>query len=526
MARRRRDGRSAFKVAKRLTAAWSVWKANVSDALGLSGEPGAAVMKRKKGALSVNAGDEVSPLAVSANRAGLQAAQFASANFQRAASWFQTLRPASPEPSNEPQGFTADDWRRHYERGEQGAPREFSFLTKNIGGRILQLGSNVPADIRAKAMIAANGTTSRNLNEGEMLNEFRSYLGIEESGATKLRRATGMMRGMVQGGFRMAQLAQMSMQGGAIGMAANAQLGLDAIDKGEQIVHSKFVETLLSNFTDKIVKDPALGVKMSHFMGRVFRIGGAVGTAAAVVHGAVTGRVDSQFNANLADQGLASARRDFGTGEMGQRLENLATKNYQSQKGMYGRVMDWLGYTAGTQEGIAQAARKELGQRSALRSRPSLTGLNVAGVLAQRATDLGVSVEDLTPDQRNDAIDKANEQALQALQANPDVIRTSEIRGSHVYVNGKKIPWIGMEAYKAQTETLLREGANDFLNGTGDHTNNANSPAVRQKNQKRDYELYLQRMDPQEKISRRIELERRDMNQLAERQRRQVTRFD
>lgn len=569
---RRKDGRGAVKAVRGFLERS---KRQFSAIMSMMDQPqDDSVFKQKKdGTMFAAAGSDPSAFQTSgAAQAARSTFNYLSTNVQRASNWFATLRPPAPtapqddgrfqkswQPSYVPGrapdqrlqfdpmgeilkqrehvyasgiapgknlGGMYDAWVRKLSGPEGGKHRDFSELTRNIGGRILQMGPNVPAEIRAKASIAQSGTTNSKVKDAELLEEFRGYLGIEQGGGTALKSATNMMRGAVQKGFRLAQIASLANQGGAVGMAATAQLGMDALDQGEKIIHSKLAEKLAETVTDKLFADPAMGVKLVHYLGRAARLGGAVATAAYLVHGFITGRVDSQYNSDLVQAGMAGTKRDFGSWDTGEDIVKQSRKDYDAQKGIYGRTMDALGFTQGTEQAVAQMATTEMGNRVALRATPSLLGTDIAATMAQHAKELGVSVQDLSPEQRDEAIDVANARKLKEIENLPEVKNMAVINSSNFDVLGKVIPYIGQQAYKAQYHQNLIKATNDFINGTGDFQNFAASPAVNQKNVQHNYDLYLQRKDPQLKLELRLDLEAIAMNDLAKRSRRKVQRFD
>ena len=276
-----------------------------------------------------------------------------------------------------------------------------------MGASILRLGPNVHPDIQRAALDAVEGTGNYK-SEKQLLNILREAKGVEQSGAGAMNSFARSARSNVRYASRIATLVSVADHGGLFGGVAKAALVEEAFDKIGEIVQSKAAEKLFTKIADKIVGDPLVGERLFRAVGRGFRVGGEAAAYAMMGYETLMAvGEDWRAGANADRQSYRTARRLKIDVELHHRLRQQITAETISGRNAIDETRDGVSMDGETKELISQRTQSTMSAISVMRSNPGAFGVDVSKVLAETAKRLNVNISQLTPRQRQRAIDEA-----------------------------------------------------------------------------------------------------------------------
>lgn len=283
--------------------------------------------------------------------------------------------------------------------------RNWSSLSQNLGKKILRMGNNVDPAIQQLAADAVNGTGDYKDN-AELENRLRDALGISRSGAGWLNKTMGSARRWFSEASRAGVLFDVASRGGAQGGLASAELLQTGADTLEDMTRSKGAQRAAEMVADKLVRDPLLGSKLLTGLGRLFRVGGALGSIAHLAYGTAQGYFEDKQGGARADMAAIDARRKYGVGA----AEAAVIRQNVKASAATG-VMGWFRETFGYEEVIKdekkQRAEAEYKLSADSRKVAAQLGVNVDATLRARAAEIGVPVNLLSPEEVQRTIGEA-----------------------------------------------------------------------------------------------------------------------
>ncbi len=402
--------------------------------------------------------------------------------------------------------------------------RQFSPLAKNLGGYILRIGSK-DARLNMIAREAVKGThiPDNLLSEKDVMDEFRAKLGIEESGASRLKALTGTIKNSFGKAYGYAQMANLSQQGGMGGAIGGGALIMNGMSDAESAVTSPMIRELVPAITKRIFNSPEFGVKLINSMGRVLRLGGAAAVIAQVGIAAYAQQVKTERSANLSIAGKRKLMEDTSLEQDAREISSdvdrtYAAKNKYSLQG----VTDALGFTEGETEKSGRVAQR-LAAREFLAANPHLTGGNMSEALARYAAKKGLRVGDLTNRERGQAIKDANFKLPLSASDRGHVSRLAE-ENSADWI--KKLTGYETDNYQARRQEEEQRLTDELATGTGEFYGSGLGPVEKMRRQEFLYKKHIENLPSTVRMQAELVIERKAALAQAEGARRKVQNFD
>jgi len=281
--------------------------------------------------------------------------------------------------------------------------RSWSPLTKSLGAKILRMGPNVPADLRAAAEDAVNGVGDYK-NEKELQDIMRRGMGIEKSGASWLNRKVAALRRGIQGAAQAGVMFDQAQMGGFTGGAARGALTDMALGKAGDLLKGKMAEKIAINLANAMGANPAKFTAALLQISRGLRMGGAIG--AIVQTGAAVADEYFQQRKRSASAQIAT----FNSARAASVSAKLAKDIRQGvgvvkETGVMGAIKGALGFHAEADEERARRTGEVYRLTAESRAVAGRMGVDVAAVLDSLAKSKGVAVEDLSAQEVNNALD-------------------------------------------------------------------------------------------------------------------------
>lgn len=287
-----------------------------------------------------------------------------------------------------------------------GAPvrsRSWSPITKNLGAKILRMGSNVPPDLQAAAQDAVDGVGDYK-NEKQLQEILRGGLGIEKSGATWAARQARRVRNGLRNLSNVGLMVDQAQRGGAAGSLAQIRLVDMGIEKLEDVTSSKFAQNVATGIAKALGHDPTKYAGALYAIGRGLRMGGAAGAIAQIGVSVAQSYVSQRGQSASAQMSaMNSARANTIDASLSRSIRRRTGS--ASEFTLYGAAMNFWGFTGANEEERAANQSKQHQMIAVARKVAGRLGIDPAAVRQAAAEARGIAVEDLTAEDINAAMD-------------------------------------------------------------------------------------------------------------------------
>lgn len=282
-----------------------------------------------------------------------------------------------------------------------------------------QSGGNVPGEVVAAARRQKEGTASQADHDA-----MRSYLGIHRSGASAIGKGQKFLNkvgGKISNIQTQIQLAQGAE--GSQAVVAQSRLVSTAINELNSLTKSKGVNKIVDKVASFVTKDPAAGGRFLKALGRGLRLGGVVGTILFAGIAAGTALFEARGKLAQSVGAIKDLARQFATdpritAAVEKQVYGIASSGKLLDPKIAGRVvgripgMGALGalVTDYLEADIAEEAKnlqqQTLDARGKARGALLDLGAHPGILLAEFASRRGKTVGELTPQERNEAVDQ------------------------------------------------------------------------------------------------------------------------
>lgn len=573
MARRRKDLRSIFKVVKNVRATVNVLRGNFRKLFGDSPVEVEAFKRKRDGSWFANEEQRPSTMgrwfgggiqSVGQHVRNDKAVQYGQAVGNALASWATTFRNVIAPPSGPMSYWKAlqgmggmksydqfgfergqqqggrqlqipdfesasiraggvgrngapgyDAWVRHLSGPASAEKRQFSPITRNLGGRILAMGPLVPSETRAKAAIAANGTSNKDVEEKDLLEHMRESLGVEESGAYRMGKITRGARHLMHKVNKYAMLGTFASEGGTRGALATGQMVLHGLDDAESVLNSQAMSVLAEKLAGWLTKNPLNGSKLVGALGRVMRVGGVAVQAAAVFYESYLMKWQAMNDVAAAQGSMAASAFKSGDPALAERFKQRINKNVEVYGSWVTKAMRAMKFGELESE-KAKLLAQNLSGYEHLRQHPSSVGVNAAQEFSKYAHEHNMAVGDLTTKEKIQILNKAIQKGLTKIPY-------------HVTDPATDVDLIGIVDQEARNRKYMEMTAVhrfEFLEGVGNYEHDIRSPAVGRANWVQQALDRVHRMSAETRAKIRLDGERKEREAIGMRTRRQVQNFD
>jgi hypothetical protein len=227
-------------------------------------------------------------------------------------------------------------------------------------------------------------------------------------------------------------------------------------DKVEDLTHNKFVQKVSVGVARYLGRSPLEAMSFLRAIGRGVRLGGAIGAVAQLGVG-----VAEEYFANQKRASAARGRQFDDARRMGIDVgvsRSLRTGTVvSSETGFTGWLKSAVGYTGGIEEERAGRLSEKFKIINDARKVAGRLGVDVSGMLQERARKLGIGVDDLTPEEVNETLQPVLVKAARAKVSGESVERELEARGTYGNSEQKIADALGWAKY--HPGTWLVQGA-------------------------------------------------------------------
>lgn len=406
--------------------------------------------------------------------------------------------------------------------------RKFSPITRNMAGKILQLGPTVNPQIYQTALIAANGTNDPKVKEADLIDSMRGYFDIHMSHSQEIGKYERVARGGMRGVERLFQLGDTVGRGGMMATLQQARGLADGAEWLEKVITSQAGQKVAAKLGELYFKggvdSAAAGVTRVFELGRSLRLGGAVVSVAklgldAAVEQAKQQKEGAYLAAGSRAAGIAFGDPDYLAGNWRE------DSHLQSRgRGVFRRIRDAFGFTGASAREASELYAQKLGLLKMLGNDPALLGGTEAGVLAEYSRQTGVPVSRMSPLEKRRALTEMAKVQLEEFIDDPQNVK--EMLFNHPELEDWYIAKAIMtrKEIDAQRQIALRDTAEKRLTGRDQYA--GQSPDELRAQSEINYSQHLMRKGPdfRDALERnRIDVE---MSNKAMTQRRQVQAYD
>lgn len=307
--------------------------------------------------------------------------------------------------------------------GASNQAKPYGQITQNLGKRILSLGTNLSPNVVAAAQQAAAGNGP--MPERQMLEQLRGALGIEHSGATAVNRATGAIRGVVQGASRVGVLLNTAQQGGVAGAAAQSRLFMGALDKVNELTKNENVVQVATKIGEAIAGDSLAGSRFLYALSRGLTLGTAAGAIAMAAWDVAASYLSNQKRASAARGSSYDAARSAGllaTPELASSERARTDRDAAMSAGIGDQAMAVFGFNGAIEERKGKIAKQNFDAIAGARTNAARNGVDTNAILTEAARKKGKSVTQLNEHEKAEALNKAASNTLRD-RANSDAAK-------------------------------------------------------------------------------------------------------
>jgi hypothetical protein len=284
-----------------------------------------------------------------------------------------------------------------------GGSKDYSNLTKNLAGKILRMGPTVPPEIQELASDAVNGIGGH--NEGDLREKLRGYLGIHRSGATRIKRFINSARTAVTNAARVGVMMDVAQRGGMTGAVAKADIIQAGADAANNVTKNKTVQSIAIAVAAKFAADAGLGLRFLRSIGRIARMGGAIGTAAMIAVGFKSEQIAAAQAAAKAQGKSFDAAAAARVRELAPEARRRLATQVDDERGLFTRAKNWLGLSTTDEEKTRRQSEYFQAIANA-RSTLGRSGVNVTDKLGAYAAERGKSIGQLSEAERAEALNE------------------------------------------------------------------------------------------------------------------------
>jgi len=276
--------------------------------------------------------------------------------------------------------------------------REYSALTRSLGGSILRMGPSVPPHIQKAALDAVDGTGNYK-SEAQLLNIMRDSLGIRKTGATEARATLRSVNSGIRDVTNAAVLMDVASRGGPQGSVAVMGLVQMAVSKVADVASSQTMKGILQS-------------TLGNFAGeRAFRsVRNAVRSAGPLIAAAETGwNIGSYVEQNASflggAAGLAQAKATGFDKYKQTGMDPKLQKAIRDEAFEYEEATGNYFWDKSLNEATNKRRDKVVDQIVGMRDEAQSLGIDVAGAVGKWASERGINPDQLTPENRAMIVD-------------------------------------------------------------------------------------------------------------------------
>jgi len=296
---------------------------------------------------------------------------------------------------------------------------------------------------------------------------FFNYEVLSKGAFFRLKAASQQARSVYRQVTRAAVLYDVAGREGFSGGLAEGELVQTGLEVGRNLAKNRDVRRAAKQISEIITGDKKFGASVLKSLGSAL---GLAGGAAAVALTAVSAASE------LFAQRRASARAQIDTFNAGTNLEfeasnaksirNRIRQSVEGTRGIVGVISDSLGYTEQTEGEVSRRTIEQLNTYNTARDNAQRMGINVDAVLNAAAKKKGVSVNQLTPGEKNEALDPVVQAEVKSRVTDDMVDKEVSSRG--LLKDGFQIRDPQFQSLPNVAETMKRadrEASNAFLEG-------------------------------------------------------------
>lgn len=235
---------------------------------------------------------------------------------------------------------------------------------------------------------------------------FFNYEILSKGAFFRLKAASQKARSAYRQITRAAVLYDVAGREGFSGGLAEGELVQTGLEVGRNLAKNRDVRRTAKQISEFITGDKKFGITILKSLGSALGLAG--GAAAVALSGVAAAN-------ELFSQRRRSAQAQIDTFNAGTNLEfeasnakgirNRIRQSVESTRGMIGVYSDAAGYTEQTEGEVSRRTIDQLNTYNTARSQAQRMGIDVDAVLNDAAKKKGVSVNEMTPAEKNEALD-------------------------------------------------------------------------------------------------------------------------